>query len=290
LARTFRDRLPAPAAAPPDWPRRLRLPVLREDQLTDIVVEALASRLPGCRVEAGGALEATVITRRHSVLTAQLGNLWSALSACEPEERLRELEPFLSSLVESAGALDRRGRRPRRDRVVPLIKDQTFFEDVDPGFRPATERLVADLSIVYAFDQPHSLQIMTETERAALRITPGELRALAVRNLRRLVPEIRHEESGAAHMLLAGGNFEASLLLFDDLWARLAADVPGDLVACAAARDMMLYTGSAISGGIEVLRQLASRILTEGGYTLSGTLLRWTGLGWEPYRADTMVH
>jgi hypothetical protein len=91
-------------------------------------------------------------------------------------------------------------------------------------------------------------------------------------------------------MLLAGGNFEASLLLFDDLWGRLAADVPGDLVACAAARDMMLYTGSGISGGIEVLRRLASRILTEGGYTLSGTLLRWTGLGWEPYRADARVH
>jgi hypothetical protein len=290
LAPSFGDRLPDSVSAPPDWPRRLRLPVLREEQLTDIVVEALSSRLPGCRVEASGALEASITTRRHSVLSAQLGNLWSTLLACEPEERLRELEPFLRSLTESARALDVRGRRPRRDRVVPLIKDQSFFDAADAGFRPATERLVADLSIVYAFDQPRSLQIMTEAERTALGVPTEDLRALAVRNLRRLVPEIRHEESGAAHMLLAGGNFEASLLLLDDLWTRLAADLPGELVACAAARDMMLYTGSGISGGVEVLRQLASRIITEGSYALSGTLLRWTGLGWEPYRADTRVH
>src|SRR5256885_3730490 len=197
--------------APPDWPRRLRLPVLHEAQLTDIVVEALSTRLPDCHVEASGALEATVTTRKRSVLTAQLNNLWSTLSACEPEERLRELEPFLTSLIDSARALDARGRRPRRDRVVPLIKDETFFEEVDAGFRPACEKLVADLSIVYAFDQPHSLQIMTETERAAMKIPSGDLRALAVRNLRRLVPEIRHEESGAAHILLAGGNFEGQL-------------------------------------------------------------------------------
>jgi hypothetical protein len=284
------DSSPVFAAAPPDWPRRLRLPVLREEQLTDIVVEALATRLPDCEVEASGALEATVTTRRQSVLTAQLGSLWSTLTACEPEERLRELEPFLRSLTESARALDVRGRRPRRDRVVPLIKDDSFFDEVDPGFRPATERLVADLSIVYAFDRPRSLQIMTEAERGALGVPAGGLRELAVRNLRRLVPEIRHEESGSAHMLLAGGNFEASLLLLDDLWTRLAGDVPGELVACVPARDMMLYTGSGIAGGIEVLRQLALRILTEGGYALSGTLLRWTPLGWQTYRADNRLH
>src|SRR5687768_13368089 len=78
----------ATGAAPPDWPRRLRLPVLREVQLTDIVVEALTARLPDCRVEPSGPLEATVTTPRKAVLTAQLGPLWSTLINCEPEERL----------------------------------------------------------------------------------------------------------------------------------------------------------------------------------------------------------
>jgi hypothetical protein len=266
------------------------LPVLREPQLTDIVVEALSSRLPDCRVDASGELEATITTRRDSVLTAQLGSLFATLSACEPEDRLRELEPFLRSLVESARGLDVRGRKPRRDRVVPLIKDDSFFEEMDPGFRPATERLVGDLSIVYAFDQPHSLEIMTEAERVALGVPAGDLRALAIKNLRRLVPEIRHHDSGSGFMLLAGGNFEASLLLLDDLWTRLAPDVAGELVACAPARDTMLYTGSAVPGGVDALRQLASRIITEGNYSLSGTLLRWTGVGWEVYRPTLRLH
>jgi hypothetical protein len=264
--------------------------VLRERHLTDIVVEALSSRLRDCRVEPSGPLEATITTRRRAVLTAQLGPLYSTLVGCEPEERLRELEPFLRSLVDATRALDVRGRQKRRDRVVPLIKDDSFFEQIDPGFRPATERLVADLSIVYAFDRPRSLDIMTETERVALGVPASELRALAVRNLRRLVPEIRHHESGAGYVLLAGGNFEASLLLLDDLWIKLAPDVAGELIACAPARDMILYTGSATPGGIEELRELASRVITEGGYSLSATLLRWTGVGWERYRPTERLH
>jgi hypothetical protein len=268
----------------------LRLPVLREVQLTDIVVEALTARLPDCRVEPSGPLEATITTRRKAVLTAQLGPLWSTLAACEPQERLAELEPFLKSLIDASRALDVRGRKRRRDRVVPLIKDDSFFEQIDPGFQPAFERLVADLSIVYAFDRPRSLDIMTEAERVALGVPAGELRALAVKNLRRLVPEIRHHESGSGYVLLAGGNFEASLLLLDDLWTKLSADVSGELVACAPARDMILYTGSATPGGIDDLRELAARVITEGGYSLSGTLLRWTGLGWEPYRPSERPH
>src|SRR5437870_11207907 len=70
--KSSRSLPPAAEAAPPDWPRRLRLPVLRESQLTDIVVEALTARLPDCRVEATGELEATITTRRSSLLTAQL--------------------------------------------------------------------------------------------------------------------------------------------------------------------------------------------------------------------------
>lgn len=264
--------------------------MLRETQLTDIVIEALSTRLPDCRVEPSGPLEATITTRRKAVLTAQLGPLWSTLVNCEPEERLGELEPFLKSLMDATRALDVRGRKRRRDRVVPLIKDDSFFEQIDPGFRPAAERLVADLSIVYAFDRPRSLDIMTEAERVALGVPAGELRALAVRNLRRLVPEIRHHESGTGYVLLAGGNFEASLLLLDDLWTKLSADVSGELVACAPARDMILYTGSATPGGVEDLRELASRVITEGGYSLSATLLRWTGLGWEPYRPSERPH
>jgi uncharacterized protein YtpQ (UPF0354 family) len=281
---------PVDFTAPPDWPRRLRLPVLRETQLTDIVVEALSHRLPDCRVEPSGDLEATITTRRKAVLTAQLGPLHSTLVGCEPEERLAELEPFLKSLIDAARALDVRGRKRRRDRVVPLIKDDSFFDQIDPGFRPAAERLVGDLSIVYAFDRPRSLDIMTEAERVALGVPVEELRALAVRNLRRLVPEIRHHESGTGYVLLAGGNFEASLLLLDDLWVKLSADIKGELVACAPARDMILYTGSATPGAVEDLRELAARVITEGGYSLSGTLLRWTGMGWDLYRPSERPH
>lgn len=264
--------------------------MLKQTQLTSIVVEALSARLPECVVEPSGALEATISTPRDAVLTAYLGSLWNTLSSTDPEERLEELEPFLKSLVDSARSLGTGSRTPGRERVVPLIKDDRFFSEIDPAFAPAAERLVADLSIVYAFDHPHALEIMTEVERSALGVEPDDMRELAVRNLRRLVPEVGYHGDGTRFMLLAGGNFEASLLLLDEIWTRLSSDVEGDLVACVPARDLMLYTGTKVAGGIESLRRVASRVLTQGAYAISGTLLRWTGEGWERYTAATLLN
>ncbi len=264
--------------------------MLKQGQLTGIVVEALASLLPECEVEATGSLEATITTPRDAVLTAYLGSLWSTLSTADPDARLDELEPFLVSLVDSARTLGHGGRLPGSDRVVPLIKDDRFFTEIDPAFAPAAERLVADLSIVYAFDHPHALEIMTETESKAIGVPRNELRELALHNLRRLVPEVGYHGDGERYMLLAGGNFEASLLLLDEIWDRLAPQVEGDLVACVPARDMMLYTGSRTRRGIESLRHVATRVLAQGGYAISGSLLRWTGTGWVVNEGATLLH
>jgi hypothetical protein len=285
--RTPRRRDPEP---PAEWSGRLRAPILKQTQLTSIVVEALTARVPECLVEASGALEATISTPRDAVLTAYLGSLWNTLSSTDPEERLEELEPFLKSLVDSARSLGTGSRTPGRERVVPLIKDDRFFSEIDPAFAPASERLVADLSIVYAFDHPHALEIMTEAERVTLGVPAADMRELSVRNLRRLVPEVGYHGDGTRYMLLAGGNFEASLLLLDEIWTRLAAEVTGDLIACVPARDLMLYTGTGVAGGIESLRRVATRVLTQGAYAISGTLLRWTGDGWETYTAATLFN
>jgi hypothetical protein len=61
-------------------------------------------------------------------------------------------------------------------------------------------------------------------------------------------------------------------------------------VACVPARDMMLYTGTRVRGGIEALRRVATRVIAQGAYSISGTLLRWTGEGWETYGEATLLH
>ena len=45
-------------------------------------------------------------------------------------------------------------------------------------------------------------------------------------------------------MLKAGGDYEASLLLFDDIWRDGQVKVDGDIVVAVPAKDVLLVTGS----------------------------------------------
>ena len=86
-------------------------------------------------------------------------------------------------------------------------------------------------------------------------------------------------------MIFLGGNFEASLLLIDDLWDRqLAHLAPNDFVAAVPTRDVLAVCDANSEAGIDELRQIVLR--AEGGdHPLATTLYRRPrGIGaWRPY-------
>jgi Uncharacterized protein conserved in bacteria len=56
------------------------------------------------------------------------------------------------------------------------------------------------------------------------------LRSLAIANLKRLLPKIEMRRVGGVGLMSAGGNYEASLLLIDDIWSGGQVKVNGDIV------------------------------------------------------------
>ena len=72
-------------------------------------------------------------------------------------------------------------------------------------------------------------------------------------------------------MYTADGNYEASLLLFDDLWDG-DIKVDGDIVVAIPTRDVLLITGSKNEEGIARLREIVDQVTAEGTYTVSSTL------------------
>jgi uncharacterized protein YtpQ (UPF0354 family) len=279
MSRSPRDE---PPPAPLDWPRRLRDPGLEPREVVDILIEALEARLPGSEIRATDE-EATVRTAAGGVISAKLGTLCVTVAGADPAERLSRLQPFLSSVADAAEALRGGKREIDRERVVPLVKSDSFFAALDPGFVAACEALVADLSIVYAYESPHAFEILSEADRRKLGLTRSALRALACNKLRRIVPEVRVRAEEGAWAVISGSSLEPSLLLLDEVWRRLSAGARGDLVACAPARDVLLYTDESSDEAVRRLRQAAGRALADEGEPVSATLLRWTGAGWEPF-------
>jgi uncharacterized protein YtpQ (UPF0354 family) len=148
--------------------------------------------------------------------------------------------------------------------IVPVIKQGLPASDdaivLPPELRPIAEELVAELNIMYAFDLPGHFEYLSERHCRDLGLDPAGLRKLSVRNLtrRRSKPEIL-QPSDAVYMLRLDGDLEASLLLVDHLWPQVARGITGEIVAGVPSRDVLVITGTGITGGIDTLRWAVDR-------------------------------
>jgi uncharacterized protein YtpQ (UPF0354 family) len=148
--------------------------------------------------------------------------------------------------------------------IIPLIKRSVPPSDDEIRLSGEqaliSEHLVGDLHIFYVFDLPSLFWFVSQGERESLGLNASDLRTLSVRNLvkRRGRPEIRQSDTGA--MLILDGDLEASLLLVDHLWAQLAPQLPGDLIAAVPSRDVLAVSGTGVTGGVALLRRAVERV------------------------------
>ena len=201
-------------------------------------------------------------------------------------ERTQRFRDFLAATLEAIRGAEGTQDAPARDQLVPVLKG-TFWVEALPPNDIAIEPLAGDVCVVYAFDHPHSFAFASRGELAQLGIAPADMRELALDNLRERLPEdLATQGDGISFMFTIGGNFEASLLLLPELWDHME-DMPGEIVACALARDVCLFTGTATPGGVESLIAARDRVLESmPPHDLISTslLVRRRG-AWELFRA-----
>lgn len=160
------------------------------------------------------------------------------------------------------------------------MPDIKLSDDDSPVERP----LVADLILFYAFDQPDYFTMVARRDLVRLALDRNSLHAIAINNLRRIIPPPElHEVFPGAFMLTCGGNFEATTLLLDEVWQQLSAIVPGDLVVAVPARDLVIITGSDNHGGLAFVRSKVSNILETADHTLTRHFLVKNENGWRLY-------
>ena len=92
-------------------------------------------------------------------------------------------------------------------------------------------------------------------------VAEGELKGLAIANLRRILPEVQRHGDGPWYLLTAGGDYVRSLLPFNEIWDQLADTVKGQIVATVPTRDVLLFTGAESAEGVQAIRQRVGRHL-----------------------------
>ena len=254
---------------------------------TEHVANRVRAAVPGMAVTVVGDLELAIRTGDDGNNRAFLNNAYQMFLGESPKHRDALVDRFVQSFAEAAKGLERSA-----DAIIPVIKDRGWLAETRESMRQmgresqqghVHEDLNDALVVVYAIDTPSNIAYLNPDELDALGVSRHDLRALAVRNLRGLLPGIDVQRGDKLSMVTADGNYEASLLLFADLWARESERMRGAPVAAVPARDLLLFADSADVDAVAQLREVAVRARGEATYGLTDRIFVLGESGWQPF-------
>jgi uncharacterized protein YtpQ (UPF0354 family) len=257
---------------------------------TDAAAAAATAAIRSAKVTVTGDLQLETRSANGKTTTTDLTNAYQ-LYVRDPQHLDALIHRAVGALADTVQTADAK-LAPDRSRIVPIFKPRRWVE----GLRRAlsaqqaaqvpetlTEPFNAELAIVYVEDRPSSMRFLTTRDDVGDRT---RLHDLALANLSRLLPKIEMRAGADGIFLIsAGGNYEASLLLADNLWSSGEIKVDGDIVVAVPAKDALLVTGSHNPAGIVRLRALAADLAT-GPYALTPALFVYRGGKFVEFNSD----
>jgi uncharacterized protein YtpQ (UPF0354 family) len=268
------------------WRERIRLPDDADDLLASCFVDALTERLGNVKLTVSAPRTIELALPDGAAARISLDNLAARLRNARGDERVAAVDEYVAAVAESAAQLlgSSDEAEPSAANVVPLVRDAQFIAQLPRGSSGSeifAEQLVADFVVVYAFDLPRTLRYASREDLERVGLDPGPtLRSQALANLSARLGNIEDRGDDRVGMLTVGGTFESSLLLIDELWQQLEPTLAGSLVVSVPSRDVVLYTGTGVPGGLEAMIGLRDRVLNGGDHLLTSTLLRREGSTW----------
>lgn len=249
--------------------------MLTPPAFTQEFARALARTRPSANVSVAGDLKLTIKETDGLVRNIQLNNAYNEYKL-DPQ-RFGDLVATFSAIFSQSASKE---AGLDRTRIIPVIKDRQWLDELHNTLKAKgvaqqhlADRFNDELVIVYAQDDPNRMRYLTTQEDFGL--SREELRSLAIANLKRVLPKIEMGRVGDVALMSAGGNYEASLLLIDEIWSSGQIQVNGDIVVAIPTRDTLLVTGSRSRSGLKLVRELTAKFKAQGPYELTDTLFRY---------------
>jgi uncharacterized protein YtpQ (UPF0354 family) len=249
--------------------------IMTPGAFTTEYVNVLKKTHPAAHVKIQADLQLKISGASGTELTVFLDNCYQEYSG-NPKNKTAIIERYVSAFSAEPN-FDR--TQIDTSRIVPVIKDRGWLDEIKKVVMASVggqwsenvhDSFNNELVIVYAEDTEKNLHYLSAKDMEKLPIKRDELRALAVKNLRAMLGDsVQIRGGNGKYMLIAGGTFEASLLLLDNLWDEKTFEVDGDIVVTVPARDVLLITGSKDKDAITTLRKHAAQVATEAPYRLT---------------------
>lgn len=247
-------------------------------EFTDRFVQALESSDPGVTTDVSEPLKLTAANAAGQEVIVYLDNAYD-LYVQDTDQLDSILERYVASLAETMAASEAPPLSVAD--IVPVVKDSAWLAEVmaaasaDMDTEPAEyyqASFVEGLSIIYAEDTPTNIRYIEKASIADIGVDIASIPATAIVNLLTKLPDITVEGGDGLYMIIADGNYEASLLLVDEIWSSENFDVAGDIVVAVPARDVLLVSGTENGEQLEQLIAIAKQVYSESPYNLTPNL------------------
>lgn len=250
---------------------------LSEKQFTEIFSKQLKQSDNSIIVATKSSMELLITRQDGKQSTIYLNNAYNQYLNY-PDDLKSILATYIASYKESLSKEE--GISIDRTRIVPIIKDKNWLAEMQEstmGTAPhkplnmVYETLNDELVIIYAEDTPKNINYFSSNEFEKLNIPKESLRNLAVENIKKLIPKPEIKSGEFASMITAGGDYEASLLLFTDIWESMPKE-DGEIIVAIPSRDLLFFTSYHNTEGVMKLREFAKKFAQESTYRLTDKL------------------
>lgn len=167
---------------------------------------------------------------------------------------------------------------------VPAPAGQGIGVTLGEHDSPVLRRLDNGLMVAYLVDEGEHFAYVQHRHLAAGGVSETRLHEQALLNLSSVIgaqAEVR--KYGSIYMVLAGGIFEASLILCDEFWSSWYEDLAGEgFIAAFPARDILAFGDVGNEHCIAELRELCAKTAGSVDHPLTTTLYRRANSRWTP--------
>jgi uncharacterized protein YtpQ (UPF0354 family) len=153
---------------------------------------------------------------------------------------------------------------------------------------PVCRGYAAGLCICYLVDDGDSYSYVQNRHLDQDATSEEELHRIGLDNLADLANQrdLRVQPYQSIYAVLMGGDFEASLVLLDQLWEHdFRQFVSGQYAIAIPARDILAFCDASSSAGVAELRQLIGRIYSDGDHLISDRVYVRHANTWQPHAA-----
>ncbi len=268
--------------------------LLTPEQFMMRFIEAFDKALPESQFEINGQLVVTIKSDGHVPWTVNLQRPYADYKL-QPESLDELITRYVEAHLERVE--DPESLFGDLANLVPLVRCRAYLEDArnvigerkgDPALGPVHRDLNEELVVLYAFDGEKSFAYLTQERFAMIDLDPDDLFAMAMANLTRVLPQtMRYPVEGGGQLITAGGDFDASLLLFDEMWEDGQLGLDGVPIVALPARDLLLVAGSNDPEAIANLRNLVNEAEQKVYPFFSDKLFIRRDHRWEVYQSDS---